>query len=511
MKKKVYIDDWKVFKPYKGHNGTDLFYLKVANEVSDELIFYFGTLFKEDVDPYLYSCFITSYFEDVISKTRIFETFRNKHQEMYGKPLPFFDCSDEYLNDEINPEDIAFLTWYFINTVSEDRVIHPNIELLLIFANDIIEVFDRHYEYAPENTVLQSCYILELKDDFIDQFFEIRNLMEKLFLESYLFIPDVGQRYSEMLDEIKEVQEKEFISQIAYAATTEFLLNRKARLLHLRANELVAEFLGKNHELYDCIINTSVMLQGNFEVEEVDNKYIFLKHLASDQKVSLLKESYKNETIPKKEGINIGLIRFKNEWIHVGISYTFDISESFILDEKNDFKKSTLFNTVFKDENLIRQNLNIQQKAFYRITGDRDYILVKEAEINQFLEQFYISTNEPKKAKKFISSQTIDEENIFTLFFNQNLGIEVLENIQGAFFDEENKFLNKENSHSDFPFLLFSDVASIEIVHFCIDNFKNKIPFFNLKDRAIYLTNLDFSLRFFKPNNYKTEPNLKVV
>ncbi|MFN6083550.1 MAG: hypothetical protein ACK476_01305, partial [Fluviicola sp.] len=128
-----------------------------------------------------------------------------------------------------------------------------------------------------------------------------------------------------------------------------------------------------------------------------------------------------------------------------------------------------------------------------------------------FLEQFYISTNEPKKAKKFISSQTIDEENIFTLFFNQNLGIEVLENIQGAFFDEENKFLNKENSHSDFPFLLFSDVASIEIVHFCIDNFKNKIPFFNLKDRAIYLTNLDFSLRFFKPNNYKTEPNLKVV
>lgn len=511
MKKKVYIDDWKSLKPYREHSGTDLFYLKVANEVCDELVFYFGSVFNNDVDPFTFSCFITSYFEDVISKTRIFATFRNKHQEMYGKRLPFFDCSEEYLDDEINPEDIAFLTWYFVNSVSTDRVIHPNIELLSNLANDIIEVFDRHYEYAPENTVLQSCYTLKLKDDLVDQFFEIRKLMEKLFLESYLFLPDIGQRYSETLDEIKEVKEKEYISKLLYAATTEFLLNQKTRLLHLRSNELVAEYLGKKHELYACINSMSIMLQGNFEVEDIDNNYLFLKHLASDQKIPLVKGSYNNPNITKKEAINIGMIRFNNEWIHVGISFNINVSESMIANERNDFNKSILFNPVLKDDDFIHENLRQQQKAFYRITGNKDYILLKETEINEFIEQFYLSSNEPEKAKKFISKLADDEENIFTLFFNPNLGIEIIENIQGAFFDSENKFLNEENSNTDFPFIFFSDKTSPEIVEFCVKQFKNKIPFFKSKDRNIYLSNLDFSLRFFKPKSFKTEPSLKFV
>jgi hypothetical protein len=80
LKKKVYIDDWKSLKPYNGHSATDLYYLKIANEVCDELVFYTDTFFNKEIDPILLSCFITSYFEDVISKTRIFETFRNKHQ-----------------------------------------------------------------------------------------------------------------------------------------------------------------------------------------------------------------------------------------------------------------------------------------------------------------------------------------------------------------------------------------------------------------------------------------------
>ncbi len=511
MKGKIYIQDWKAYKPYNGHSASDLFYLKVANEVNDELIFYFGSIFESDIDPHLFSCFITSYFEDVISKTRIFDTFRKKHQEMYGKKMPFFDCNDAYLDDEINPEDIAFLTWYFINTSSKDRAIHPNIELLLKIANDIIEVFDRHYEYAPENTVLQSCYTLEIKDDFIDQFFEIRKLMEKLFLESYLFIPDIGQRYSEKLEEIKDVEQLEYISQLLYAVTTEFILNQKTRLLHLRSNELVAEYLGKEHPLYTSISSISVMLQGNFVVEEIDNNYLFLNHLASDKKISLVKKSYNNPTITKNQAINIGLIRFNNEWIHVGISYNINVSESMIAEERNDFYKSILFNSVFKDEDLIHENLCLQQKAFYRITDEKDYIFLKESEINQFLEDLKIASSHPERAKKFISEIDKNEENVFTLFFNPKSGIEVLENIQGAFLEENNQFLTKENSKTDFPYLFLSDNASIEIVQYCLKQFKNKIPFFNLNDRDIYLSNLDFSLRFFKPNNYLSEPSLKFI
>lgn len=512
MKNKIYIDDWKAFKPYKGHSATDLFYLKVANEVCDELIFYFGTIFSDEIDPQLFSCFITSYFEDVISKTHIFNTFRNKHQELYDKKLPFFDCSDEYFDDEINPEDIAFLTWYYINTVSTEKVIHPNKELFLKLAEDIIEVFDRHYEFAPENNSLKDFYVLQKSEDLVDQYFFIRNLMESLFLNSYLFLPDLSQRLSKTLDEIKNLKDKEFIPKFAYAATTEFLLNKKTRLLHLRANELTADFLGKNHELYQDVREISIMIQGDFKVEGFTEKYILLSHLASVQKISLLKESYsEHEALQKGDGIFLGLVRFKNEWIQVGISYVFEISDKHIIDAKNDFSKSIIFNAIFKDEKLITESLKSQKEAFLRVTGGKEYIFLKKEEINQFIEQFYQSSNKPEKAKKFISKLQHDDEDVYTLYFNPNTGVEILEDIQGAFFDNDNVFLNEDNVHSDFPFLFLTDNASPEIVKFCIENYKSKIPFFNLKDREIYFNNLDFSLRFFKPENYKTEPSLKFV
>lgn len=511
MKAKIYIQDWKAFKPYNEHSASDLFYLKVANEVCDELIFYFGSIFNDEVDPHLFSCFITSYFEDVISKTRIFDTFRNKHQEMYGKKLPFFDCSDEYFDDEINPEDIAFLTWYFVNTCSIDRVIHPNLELLLSFANDVIEIFDRHYEFAPENNNLQECYKIELTDDLVDQYFNTRKLVEKLFLESYLFIPDIRQRCSEMLDEIKEVEDKEFLSQIVYAATTEFLLNQKSRLLHLRGNEMVAEYLGKEHSLFGSINEISEMLQGNFEVIDILDKHIVLKHLASEHTINLLKESYNNDSLKIGEGIFIGVCRFMNEWIHVGISYSFEISDSIIAEEKKDFNKSILFNKIFKNEKIIKENLKNQLNAFYRITGGKDYVFLKNNEISQFMEEFILSNSKPDYSRKFISKIDKNEETVLTLFFNPKSGIEILENIQGAFFEGDNEFLTKENSETDFPYLLFTDNTSKEIVQFCLEKFKNKIPFFNLRSRNIYLSNLDFTLRFFKPKNYNTEPSLKFI
>lgn len=93
MKGKIFIKDWLRLKPYNKQNPTDLYYLKVANEVKKAFVKFGGFgLYKEINNENLvnsFSCFLTSYFEDVISKTGIWDAFVSLHSKMYGKKLPF--------------------------------------------------------------------------------------------------------------------------------------------------------------------------------------------------------------------------------------------------------------------------------------------------------------------------------------------------------------------------------------------------------------------------------------
>ena len=93
---KIYIQDWIILKPYDKQVVTDSYYLKLANKVKELFIREFADedntiddFFDSDDELTLLSCFLTSYFEDIISETNIWNTFIRKHKELYQKELPF--------------------------------------------------------------------------------------------------------------------------------------------------------------------------------------------------------------------------------------------------------------------------------------------------------------------------------------------------------------------------------------------------------------------------------------
>ncbi|NLN24186.1 MAG: DUF3843 family protein [Bacteroidetes bacterium] len=98
------------------------------------------------------SCFLTSYFEDLISETNIWNSFVRTHQRLYRKQLPFYNLY-QYYEEEINPQDISFLIWYFLNTVQEENFITPFNDFIVETAEKIIDVFDKEWEFAPENEI----------------------------------------------------------------------------------------------------------------------------------------------------------------------------------------------------------------------------------------------------------------------------------------------------------------------------------------------------------------------
>jgi hypothetical protein len=200
--KKVYIDDWMEFKPYDKHSSTDLYYMKIANEVQlaiqsseyiDQLYGYFD---EEDIVNL--SCFLTSYFEDIISETNVWNSFVSLHNKKYNKLLPFYDTSD-YIENEINVQDIRLLFWYFFNATLEDGFVSPYINLFESVALNVFDVFDAAWEYAPENNALKSCYYIKNE---IEEFYDARKYVDLVLFKTYLFFPDSKKELLQAEEEI---------------------------------------------------------------------------------------------------------------------------------------------------------------------------------------------------------------------------------------------------------------------------------------------------------------------
>jgi hypothetical protein len=79
MDNQIYINDWLKLKPYKNQVITDSFYLKLSNEVRRAISintqsFKFNLFLNQDAIKIL-ACFLTSYLEDLVSDTNIWNTF----------------------------------------------------------------------------------------------------------------------------------------------------------------------------------------------------------------------------------------------------------------------------------------------------------------------------------------------------------------------------------------------------------------------------------------------------
>ena len=98
---------------------------------------------------------MAAYVEDVVSGLGLWRCFTKEHTALYGKPLPFRKVSADWLSDEVNEEDVAFLIWntWQKATFSHGFVspLHPDI---IRQAAAFLPLVERAYEEAPENEAL---------------------------------------------------------------------------------------------------------------------------------------------------------------------------------------------------------------------------------------------------------------------------------------------------------------------------------------------------------------------
>jgi len=532
MKNRIYIKQWLDLKPYDKQTPTDNYYLTISNKIYKVLYSpdsFILLMYIEKHDLEVLSCFLASYFEDIISETNVWNTFTTIHQKLYNKKLPFYN-TDEYFDKEINIQDIAFLIWYFLNLLQDEKYINPNNDFIAKIAARVMLVLDEAYEFAPENEHLKPFYLLpESESDF----YIVRSCIDNILFKTWLFYPDTALMLAEQEMELIEENDDENLMHYLQETRDTLLHTKHTRLLSLKGKEWAANILGENHPLSNDLLNISQRIKGFFFYKGQNNDDIFIEHIASGKKFNLSKKSFDHAHLLTAVDtiMFIGIVMWQNEWWFSGVYFQNEFNADLVLDEKNSMESRRHVNFLDHDSKNIQETLSLQLNAFLDYNKGTPIAFMPSAEIEQFVKNYIeyfnstlnLSKAEIEDARKRTSNdgyfgdenkEEIDfaeKADTGLVFFNQNSGVEIAFNFNETLPFKNNRWYNPEVDGGEILDLFISEETSKELVEYCIKHCKNKLPFFKTTSGKLYLKDIDFLLRFWKRNNYFSLPAITLT
>ncbi len=321
----IYSKDWMAFHPYQASAPTDLYYIQLANRVYAAVSEYAEAADVPQLEAreerVQLSCILTCYFEDVIAQAGLFKAFTAEHARRYGKPLPFYYESDEYVADEINTDDVRFLVWhFFVQMCDGDLPSSPADVRISGLAEKVMEIFDAEYETAPENKKLKEFFDIPADAD-------LYALQAKFFwlgTESYLFFSDgigLQSAIEASLQQVKESDRLMDIPAFVNIMCNDFAYNNVTELLGLSSAAWLAIILGEKHPLYKELRNMSRKYSGYFTFEGETASGVRFKHVVSGTEIEVPAKSmtgFPKELKTDTTLIHLGFVKWNGQWWLVG-------------------------------------------------------------------------------------------------------------------------------------------------------------------------------------------------
>ena len=143
---------------------------------------------------------LIGYYQDVIADAGLWHGFTDECRRLYGVPVPFFGHSEDYIDYELNREDVGFLVWYSIAMYSDDRCIYPFRADIVTLADTWFAVLEEVYEVSP---VPEGYHLAHELDVYAEEDQEmILRLGSWLFLHSWLLRPAFALTANELVAEM---------------------------------------------------------------------------------------------------------------------------------------------------------------------------------------------------------------------------------------------------------------------------------------------------------------------
>lgn len=529
MKDRIFIQQWLELKPYDKQTLTDNYYLKIANNLKKVLdapdaFILLMYIDKDEID--FLSCFLTSYFEDIISGTSIWNTFTRIHKQHYNKIIPFFD-TDDYFENEINVQDVSFLIWYFLNTVQDEKFISPFNSFIMQIASKVMEILGEEYEYAPENSYLKTFYTI---DETETDFYKVRKLIDTLLFKTWLFFPDTALDLIDKENELIEKGKDENLLHYLQETRDVLVHTSHTHLMSLKGKEWAGNLLGGKHPLSADLKNMSQPIRGFFLYKGQDDADIFIEHIASGKPFKLTKKSFDHahllytiDTI-----MYVGIVEWQNEWWFSGVYFQNEFNADVVLKEKNSMKSRMQVNFLDHKRQETKETLKLQFDAFLDFNKGLQIAFLPSGKINEFLQNYIEHFNSSLKlSKKQIEEARknsradgyfgdkdkpivdfIEDGDSGLVFFNPESGPEIAMNFNHVFPLKHNPFYIPGEDPAEVLDLFISDQTSKELAEYCIKHCKSKLPFFKTELGKLYLKDIDFLLRFWKRSAYFSKPSI---
>ena len=421
---------------------------------------------------------------------------------------------------------MCFLTWYFLNAIQKKKIIAPLSTAINLIAEIAYTLFDREWENAPENDFLKELYLLDKDVDYYD----IREYIDKIIFQSYLFYPDAQVELRNVEQEVIEDSESfENLIPLLNESRDTLLNILRTSLLAFSGKEWAAKILGESHPLYEDILNISKKIKGLFLYKGQDDENIFIEHIASGKAFNMAKKSFDYSTSLKEIDtiLYLGIVKWLNEWWFSGVFFQQEYNANLVQEEKNSIKSKAEVNFLVHQEQNITEILKKQFDAFMDFTHQRQIVFINSNEIDSFMRKYTdhfntylrLSKEEIEQARHrsavdnlndFEKNRNLspDDTDQSLIFFNPHSGAEVAFGICSAFPLPHNPYYKEDESKKHLINLLVSEESSKELALYCINNCKDDLAFFKEDTGKLYLDHIDFLLRFWKRSLYYPVPSV---
>ena len=92
---------------------------------------------------------VTGYFQDVVADGGIWRSFSRLHDDRHGTPLPHYGRSEDYVDYELNLNDVRYVMWWTVSGERGSEVLDPQDAGLEALATAFHLLLEEEYEQAP--------------------------------------------------------------------------------------------------------------------------------------------------------------------------------------------------------------------------------------------------------------------------------------------------------------------------------------------------------------------------
>ena len=104
---------------------------------------------------------VTGYYQDVVADGGIWRSFTRVHSERHGSPVPHYGRSEDYVDYELNLDDVRYVIWWTITGERGGEALDPQDDGLKALATAFHMLLDEEYEQAP--VPQQFCTVSEVE------------------------------------------------------------------------------------------------------------------------------------------------------------------------------------------------------------------------------------------------------------------------------------------------------------------------------------------------------------